>query len=243
VYPRTNWRYWVCRNMDPNRAKKTSVTAVLAAVNRGFEKKCTSSMGWSLCSSQATKAPSRAAATRKAPSVPPSVQPRPGASMMPHTSTTRPTMESRAPTRSSPRGDGSLDSGTNSRPPTRARRTMGMFTMKTEPHQKCWRSQPPLSGPRAMPMAEKPAHTAMARARSAGTVKTLLMMDRVAGMISAPPMPIRARVAIRLFGEWTRADATEPAPKINRPMLRPRRRPKRSPRLPAESSRPAKTRV
>jgi len=118
-----------------------------------------------------------------------------------------------------------------------------MFTMNTEPHQKCCSSQPPLRGPRAMPMAENPAHTAMARPRSAGTVNTLLMMDRVAGMISAPPMPIRARVAIRWLGDPVRADATDPRPKMTRPAVRPRRRPKRSPRLPAVSSRPAKTSV
>ncbi len=95
----------------------------------------------------------------------------------------------------------------------------------------------------AMPMAEKPAHTAMARARSAGTVNTLLMIDRVAGMMSAPPTPMRARVAISWVAEPATADATDPAPKTSRPTERPRRRPKRSPRLPAVRSRPAKTRV
>ena len=91
----------------------------------------------------------------------------------------------------------------------------------------------------AMPMAEKPAHTAMARPRSAGTVKTLLMIDRVAGMINAPPTPISARVTISCSAEPASADATEPAPKTSSPMLSARRRPKRSPRADAVIKAPA----
>ena len=216
---------------------------MLAALNRGLAKKWTSSMGWSVRSSQAMNPPMNAAAAAKAARVVPSVQPRTGASMMAHTRMTSPTIESSAPMGSSPRGEGSLDSGTKRRPPVKARATIGMFTMNTDPHQKCSSSQPPLRGPMAMPMAEKPAQTAMARARSAGTVNTLLMMERVAGMISAPPMPMTARVAMSWSAEPASADATDPMPKISSPMLSPRRRPKRSPRLPAVRRRPAKTRV
>jgi hypothetical protein len=38
------------------------------------------------------------------------------------------------------------------------------------------------------------AQMAMARARSRGTVKTLVMIDRVEGMIIAAPIPMTARV-------------------------------------------------
>ena len=95
----------------------------------------------------------------------------------------------------------------------------------------------------AMPTAEKPAQMAMARARSAGTVKTLVTIDRVAGMINAPPMPITQRVAMSWPALPAVADSTEPMPKISRPMLSAPLRPKRSPSDPAVSSRPAKTSV
>ena len=56
--PSTSWRYWVPRNICPNMAKNTRVMAMLAAVKRRFRKNRTSSIGWSLVSSQVTKAPS-----------------------------------------------------------------------------------------------------------------------------------------------------------------------------------------
>ncbi len=94
-----------------------------------------------------------------------------------------------------------------------------------------------------MPTAEKPAQMAMARARSAGMVNTLVTIDSVAGMISAAPRPMRQRVAMSWPADPAKADATEPSPKTTRPAVRAPRRPKRSPRLPAVSSRPAKTSV
>ena len=40
----------------------------------------------------------------------------------------------------------------------------------------------------------------MALPRSTGSVKTLVMIDSVAGMMNAPPMPMNARVAISTSG-------------------------------------------
>ena len=77
-----------------------------------------------------------------------------------------------------------------------------------------------------------------------GSGKTLVRIDSVAGMISAPPMPMNARVAMS-----TSADVRE---RRRRPSRRRRStspscsaplRPNRSPRLPAVSSRPANTSV
>ena len=73
--------------------------------------------------------------------------------------------------------------------------------MKTEPHQKCSSSKPPVIGPRPMPSADTPAQTPIALPRSAGSVNTLVMIDSVAGMMNAPPMPISARVAISTLAE------------------------------------------
>ena len=78
-----------------------------------------------------------------------------------------------------------------------------------------------------------PAQMPMARARSFGSVKTLVRIDSVAGMISAAPMPMNARVAMSGGGRRRRRPtASEPTPKMARPMLSAPLRPKRSPRLP-----------
>ena len=56
----------------------------------------------------------------------------------------------------------------------------------------------------------------MARPRSRGS-KTLVMIDSVEGMTAAPPMPISARVAMRMPGEPAQADAAEPMPNTSMP--------------------------
>ena len=53
--------------------------------------------------------------------------------------------------------------------------------------------QPPTMGPRAMPAPLAAVQTAMALARSRGSPNTLTRIDRVVGMISAPPTPITPR--------------------------------------------------
>ena len=87
----------MARNTKPISAKNTSVTVRLAAVNRGLRKKRTSSIGCSTRRSQATKAVSASTATANAPRIGALVQPSLGASMMPQTSATSPTIESPAP--------------------------------------------------------------------------------------------------------------------------------------------------
>jgi hypothetical protein len=87
------------------------------------------------------------------------------------------------------------------------------------------------------------AHMAMAWARSFRTVKTLVMIESVAGMISAPPMPMIARVTISWLALPAKADRIDALPMMARPRASAPRRPKRSPRLPIVSSRPAKTRT
>ena len=86
-----------------------------------------------------------------------------------------------------------------------------MLTQNTEPHEKCSSSRPPVTGPIATPSPEKPAQTAIARPRSRGSRKTLARIDSVDGMISAPPMPMNARLRIscvvdRRHGRRHRAD-------------------------------------
>ena len=95
----------------------------------------------------------------------------------------------------------------------------------------------------AMPRPETPAQMPMARPRSSAG-KTLVRIDRVAGMINAPPMPMIARVTISSLGDAGerrehRADAEDDEP--DREGALAARTGRRG--CPAVSSRPAKTSV
>ena len=102
------------------------------------------------------------------------------------------------------------------RPATSATITTGTFTRKTEPHQKWLSSQPPTIGPIAMPRPETPAQMPIARPRSSAG-KTLVRIESVEGMISAPPTPMSDRVAISALADPANADRTEPTPKTHEP--------------------------
>ena len=125
----------------------------------------------------------------------------------------------------------------------RAMAPSGMLTQNTELHEKCSSSRPPVTGPMATARPENPAHTAMARPRSRGSRKTLVRIDSVEGMISAPPMPMNARLAIRWTVVVDRAAEAEPMAKTTMPSCRAPLRPNRSLRLPVVSRRPANTSV
>ena len=84
-------------------------------------------------------------------------------------------------------------------------------------------------------------HTPIALARSVGSVKTLVMMARVAGKIMAAPMPISARPAMRVLAESTDPAYAEVAPNTTRPAISIRLRPYLSPSPPAARSSPVKT--
>ena len=99
-----------------------------------------------------------------------------------------------------------------------------------------------MSGPSTPARPAVAAHTPIALPRSrAGN--TLVMIDSVAGMMNAPPMPMNARVAMSCSDDVANADASEPSPNTTSPTCSAPRRPKRSPRLPPVSSRPANTSV
>jgi len=72
-------------------------------------------------------------------------------------------------------------------------------------------------------------------------VKTLAMIESVAGMISAAPMPMAARTAITWSAESATRAPRLARPKIDTPAWSASLRPKRSPSVPKTSSRPAKT--
>ena len=93
-----------------------------------------------------------------------------------------------------------------------------------------------------MPRPDTPAQIPIARPRSSAG-KTFVRIDNVDGMISAPPIPMSARVAISVFADPANADSTEPMPKMTSPAASAYRRPYRSERLPVVRSNPAKTRT
>ena len=96
---------------------------------------------------------------------------------------------------------GSRDVGRRTLPATRASTITGMFTRKTEPHQK-WLEQEARtrSGRRRRRRRRCPAQMPMALARSwAG--KTLVRIDRVDGMTNAAARPMRARAPITVADE------------------------------------------
>ena len=117
----------------------------------------------------------------------------------------------------------------------------GTLTQNTDCHEKCSSRKPPVIGPSATATPEKPAQIAIARPRSLGSRKTLVRIDSVDGMISAPPMPMKARVKISWLAVSTEAEAIEPSANSTRPACSAPLRPKRSDMLPVVSSSPANT--
>ena len=233
--------YCVTRNSEPNSAKNVSVTAALAAENRGLRKKPRFSIGCAWRDSHRMNAPSVEAAMTKAVSVRADIQPASGASMIAHSRAVRPAIDSTAPPRSSFGASWSRELGTTKTQPMMARMRTGRLTRKIEPHSKCSSNQPPVTGPSATPSPEQPAQIAIALARSLASRNTLVRIESVAGMMSAPPTPIRARQAISWFADPAIEATTDPTPKIAIPIIRAPRRPYLSPRNPAVSRSPAKT--
>jgi hypothetical protein len=110
-------------------------------------------------------------------------------------------IDNSTPTGSSLAGLGSRDSGTKSVISTMLTSTTGTLIRKTEPHQKCSISSPPVIGPMATARPTPPAQMPMALPRSSAG-NTLEMIASVAGMMAAPPTPMKARAAINCAGSW-----------------------------------------
>src|SRR3954465_10113001 len=75
-----------------------------------------------------------------------------------------------------------------------------------EPHHHCSSNAPPTSIPRMPPAPAKPAHNPTALARPSGG-KTLVIVDKVPGMISAAPTPVSTRHAMSALAESLTAQA------------------------------------
>ena len=224
LYPSANCRNCVSAKIAAISEKKMIEIASEPMLKRGLRKYARFSIGDATRRSQAMNpAVSSAAATRPAITAV-LVQPRDGASITAHTSASSAVAESVAPIRSNAPGAGSRLSGTSLMPRSSATIATGTLIRKTELHEKTSRSNPPARGPRPMPMAAVPAHTPMARPRSSRG-KTLVMIDSVAGMISAAPRPMRTRSTMSWFTLPAKMTAALAPPKRMRPPCRARLRP------------------
>ena len=231
------------RKMNPNRAKNAVVTDRLAAVNRAFLNRRTSSIGW------ARRRSTNANTMRIAmPPINPArihgeVQPHVGASMIAQMTKPTPAAESTSPRKSMGPMFGSRDSGSKNAPSTIAMMATGMLTMKMDPQEKCSRSRPPVMGPIATATPTIAVQMPMAAARSLGSVNTLTRIARVAGKMSAAPIPIKARAPMSWPDVVESAASPDVMANTTSPSCNARLRPMRSPKWPIVSRRAENTRV
>src|SRR5207253_3172198 len=97
----------------------------------------TLSIGFSHVSSHAMNAASTPTPIASDASTLGALQPSLGASMMPQSSATKPTIESKAPNGSSLPASGSFEDGNRNRPAISTAIVSGTLIKNTEPHQKC----------------------------------------------------------------------------------------------------------
>ena len=107
----------------------------------------------------------------------------------------------------------------------------------------CSSSQPPTIGPSAIAMPAVAPQRPIALARSARSVYTFEISERVVGKIIAAPRPMKQRATISWPAVSVRPPAMLAAPNTTRPASRNPLRPRRSLRLPAASSSAANTRL
>ena len=137
-YPSTNWKYWVSRNVEPNRAKKVSVIVADAAEKRGCAKKRTSSIGCVVVQLPPDEDPEDgdpAGEARRCTCG--SLHPCSGASMIAVQQQRRgPTIESTAPTGRAALG-GIVGVGDQEPGEHEAMAQSGTLIRNTDPHEKC----------------------------------------------------------------------------------------------------------
>ena len=242
-YPLTNWKYWVIRKMNPKRQKNATEMESAPPLNRGILNTRTSSSGPSVRNSSSVKTVNSTAATVKHTRVPVDAQPHCGPSMMPSTNEVTPTVEITTP-RMSKGCSATLGSrGISIWPAMSVTMTIGTFTRKIDPYQKCSSSAPPVIGPKATAIPDVAPQMPRAFCRSDGSGKTLVRMARLAGKMKAAATPISARLVIRVPVVCDAAAAAEKSPKNTRPTCMVPLRPRRSPIPPPASSKPAKARL
>ncbi|HEX9516898.1 MAG TPA: hypothetical protein VF940_12060 [Streptosporangiaceae bacterium] len=121
----------------------------------------------------------------------------------------------------------SRDSGTWRRVTRAVTAATGTLIRKIARQLPASSSHPPRNGAIAAETPLNPAHVPIARVRSAGW-KVASMIARLAGVISAPPMPCTARAAMSQPMPGAAAHSTDAAVNQPSPARNTRRRPQRS---------------
>ncbi|CAM5612171.1 hypothetical protein SCYAM73S_03471 [Streptomyces cyaneofuscatus] len=149
----------------------------------------------------------------------------------------RPAVTSRAPATSAPASPWPRSAGSTRTATSRTARPIGRLMKKIQCQLRASVRTPPRTWPIEAPAAPVKENTAMARARSAGSVNRVTRMPRATAALIALPTPCTNRAAISTAGEPAAPATSEAA--VNRPI--PDRntglRPTRSPRRPASRSR------
>src|SRR5258705_4785518 len=104
---------------------------------------------------------------------------------------------------------------------------IGTLTKKIQFQPTLSTIRPPASGPIASASAETPAQMPIAWPRCFGG-NVAVMIESVAGFISAAPMPCTARAPIRKPALGAKPHASDDSEKTTRPTMKILRRPKRS---------------
>ena len=204
--------------MTPISAKNTNAIETLAALKRRLRNTLTSSIGWSVCRSQAMNAAMIAAPAAKAG------QDHRAAPAALGRLDQGPDDGAEAGDRQT--GAGQIDLGrlgvtrvrTSTAAPIRHATTTGRLTRKMLLQAKCSIRKPPEIGPIAMPSPATAAQAAIAFGRSLEG-KMLVRIESVVGMIPAAPRPISARDAISVVAslETAASDGPEPEHRPARP--------------------------
>ena len=226
----------------PNMQKKMVLIERLPIPKPRSRNRRGSRVGNSVCVSHTTNPMPKMIAEAKATTTPMLPQPHSGPSMIPNTSEPRASTETNAPMGSRGCPSGSREVGTMKPTRTMSRRTSGMLIRKTELQPNHLSIRPLSNGPMAPPAPARPAQVATALARSWGG-NEFWMIESVAGMTSAAPMPMTARAPMRVAAESAREAMKAQVPKITRPVSSAPLRPNRSPMAPAGRRNPAKTRA
>ncbi len=231
--------------MDTNRKPPSAANALIAItvapLNGADRKKRRSTRGSSRRGSYHSS-PSRAAhATAPKGRTAPGAEP--GAWMIAYVSEPNRAITSTWPTGSGRRALGARDSGTKRRVSSRAARPTGRLSQKIERQPTDSTSRPPTSGPAAMEMPTTAPHTPIARARSRGAVKVLVMIDMATGLSIEPPTAWTMRKTISRSRLGASEHSSEPIEKTTRPAMKTRLRPMRSAVEPASISSEASTSV
>ncbi len=192
-------------------------------------------MGILWCRSSSTKTTKKTAAVAKSARISGELHPFLFDSISPYVSANNATPELARPSGSSRCSEVSRDSSMKMRAAKTPSTPIGTLMKKIQLQLMCCVITPPISGPIASAIAETPAQIPIAIPRCRGG-NVAVMIESVAGFISAAPMPCTVRAPISRPAPFASPHASDEPVKTTRPTMKIRRRPSRSASLPPVSS-------